>query len=196
MDKLETALLNLKSPSSEQRELALDQIGTFNPTHAFEIIQPFLSDSDPEVRGTAACNLGDIADHRAIEPLLAVVRNDHDEKVRSEALSALENYFDPAVLRCLIDEVHREKKSRRPRQIVARQLSKYNCEDSVDALIMLLRDEDVYVRIFTVDSLLELNRPRLRHIWEKAIQDESDYVSEIATIAISQLDSQCSCQDQ
>jgi HEAT repeat protein len=196
MDQLQTALLDLKSSNGETRELALDQVGTLKPKQAFEIILPFLRDPDSEVRGTAACNLGYIRDFRAIEPLLEAVRDEHNEEVRFEALSALDNYFDPTILHCLINEVYRRKNARGPRQIVARQLSKYNCEDSVDALIVLLEDEDIYVRIFAVDSLLKLNRSRLRQIWQRVIQDESDYVSDIAKIAISQLDSQSSWAHQ
>ena len=182
-------MLDLNNPSGDIRELALDCIGTLKPDGAFEIIQPFLVDSDPEVRGTAACNLGDIGDRRAVKPLLDSARNDPEEDVRSEALSALEKYWDYDILKCLIDEVYRQKKSRRPRQIVAKQLSKYDCKESIDALVYLLEDEDVYVRIFTVDSLFQLNKPRLRQVWEKVVDDESNYVSQVAVKAIAQLDS-------
>ncbi|WP_347566144.1 HEAT repeat domain-containing protein [Scytonema sp. UIC 10036] len=92
------------------------------------------------------------------------------------------------MLDCLINEVYREKKSRRPRQVVAQQLQKYNEEKSVDALTaLLLQDEDVYVRIFAADSLLILNRPRLSGVWKQALDDESTYVIEIANQALSQI---------
>lgn len=188
MDKLQTAISDLENSNPDIRELALDKIGTIKPDNAFEIIVPFLSDSEPEVRGTAACNLGDIGDSRSVPYLIELARKDPVEKVRSEALSALENYRDPEILKCLIDEVDREKKSRRPRQIVAQQLQYYNNEESVDALIiLLLQDDDVYVRIFAADSLLELNRPRLREVWEQALEDESTYVIEIANKALANL---------
>ena len=141
-----------------------------------------------EIRETAACNLGDINDNRSVAYLIELVRQDPEESVRSEALSALDSYQEPEILKCLIDEVHREKKSRRPRQIVAKQLKKYHSEQSVDALIiLLLQDEDVYVRIFAADSLLELNRNRLYQVWEQALNDESTYVREIANKAITNL---------
>jgi HEAT repeat protein len=188
MDKLQTAISDLQNSNSDVRELALDKIGTLKPDNAFEIIAPFLSDPEAEVRGTAACNLGDIGDIRSVPYLIELARKDPVEKVRSEALSALENYRDPEILKCLIDEVYRKKKSRRPRQIVAQQLQHYNNEESVDALmILLLQDDDVYVRIFAADSLLELNRPRLREVWEQALEDESTYVIEIANKALANL---------
>ncbi|MEM9213242.1 MAG: DUF2947 family protein [Cyanobacteria bacterium P01_F01_bin.150] len=187
IDKLQEALDNLNHSDGEQRELAIDTVGTLNPDNAFEIIEPFLSDPDPEVRGTAACNLGEISDERAIASLINTVKHEQEEKVRAEALSALENYSAPEIFECLLNEVERTKKSRRPRQIVARQLSKYNSEKSVDALVILLEDEDDYVRIFAVDSLLGFNRPRLHQTWEKVLNDEIDYVSDIAAQALFEL---------
>lgn len=188
MDKLQTAIAELQNSNPDILELALDKIGTIKPDNAFEIIVPFLSDPDPEVRGTAACNLGDIGDIRTVSYLIESARQDPEEQVRSEALSALENYRSPEILKCLIAEVYREKRARRPRQIVAQQLQHYNDDKAVDALIiLLLEDEDVYVRIFASDSLLVLNRPRLLEVWQEALEDESTYVIEVANKAIFQL---------
>jgi HEAT repeat protein len=178
----------LQNSNPDIRELALDKIGTLKPHNALEIILPFLSDPNSEVRGTAACNLGDISDSRGVSHLIELFRKDPEEKVRSEALSALENYRDAEILKCLVDEVYREKKSRRPRQIVAQQLQHYNNEQSIEALItLLLEDEDVYVRIFACDSLLALNRPRLYEVWKQALEDESTYIIEIANKALQDL---------
>ena len=188
MDELQIALAELQSSTPDIRELALDKIGTLKPENAFEIILPFLADADLEVRGTAACNLGDIGDSRTVSHLIESARHDPEDKVRSEALSALENYRSPEILQCLIDEVYREKKSRRPRQIVAQQLQHYNYDKAVDALIiLLLEDEDVYVRIFAADSLFVLNRPRLFEVWQQALEDESTYVIEMANKALADL---------
>ncbi len=188
MDELQTALKELHNQNPDIRELALDKIGTLKPDNAFEIIFPFLADINPEVRGTGACNLGEINDSRSILYLIDLARKDPEEKVRSEALSALENYEDPEILACLIDEVYQDKKSRRPRQIVAQQLQKYDEERSVDTLsYLLLEDEDVYVRIFAADSLLKLNRTRLYQVWKQAMEDESTYVKEVANKAIANL---------
>ena len=188
MNKLQRAISELQSNDSEIIELALDTIGTLKPDNALEIIVPFLYNSNPEIRETAACNLGDINDKRSISYLIELAEKDRVESVRSEALSALDSYRETEVLKCLIDEVYREKKSRRPRQIVAKQLQNYNKEQSLDALIvLLLQDEDVYVRILAADSLLKLNRPRLDRVWEQALNDESTYVKEIANQAITNL---------
>ncbi len=187
-EELSAIVQELKNSDPEIRENALDKIGTLKPSNALDIILPFLSDADHEVRGTAACNLGEIRDRRAVPYLINVARVDSTEEVRADALLALAEYQSSEILDCLVDEVYREKRSRRPRQEVARQLKNYDTESSVDALIVLLQDEDVYVRIPAVDSLKELNRPRLREVWEKAMDDESYYVTEIAREALANLD--------
>jgi HEAT repeat protein len=188
MDQLQTALAQLQNPNIDIRESALDKIGTLKPDRAFEIIVPFLTDSNPEIRSTAACNLGEIDDHRSIAYLIDLAQNDTDEKVRAEALSALDNFRSIEILMCLINEVYRPKQSRRPRQIVAQQLQYYDDDRSVDALsFLLLKDEDVYVRIFAADALIVLNRFRLLSMWKQALNDESTYIIEIADRAIEYL---------
>ena len=113
MNELQTAISDLQSNNSEIKELALDKIGTLKPDNALELIIPFLSDNNPQIRETAACNLGDINDNRSVPYLIQLIKNDLEESVRSEALSALESYEEPEIFNCLVDEVHREKKSRR-----------------------------------------------------------------------------------
>ena len=81
-----------------------------------------------------------------------------------------------------------KKKSRRPRQIVAQQLRHYDTEASVDALVRLLsEDDDNYVRIFAVDSLFKLNRPRLLNYWRELQKDDHDYIRKIAGKAVATL---------
>lgn len=188
MDELQIALAQLRNSNPDIQEAGLDKIGNIQPDNAFEIILPFLSDSNSEIRSTAACNLGGIDDSRSVTHLIDLAKNDPEEKVRSEALSALDNFRIPEILICLINEVHRVKKSRRPRQIIAQQLQHYDDERSVDALsLLLLEDEYVYVRIFAADSLLTLNRSRLLNVWQKALDDENTYVIEVAKKAIENL---------
>jgi HEAT repeat protein len=188
MDELQIALAQLQSSNLDIRESAIDRIGTLNPDNAFEIILPFLADVNSEIRGTAACNLGEIDDLRSVKYLIDVAENDAEETVRIEALSALDNFRSLEISTCLINEIYRPKRSRRPRQIVAQQLQYYNDERTLDALsLLLLEDEDVYVRIFAADSLILLNQFRLLNIWEQALHDESTYVVEIARRAIEHL---------
>jgi HEAT repeat protein len=209
MDPLNTALAELEHSDRDIRERALDTIGTLNPQNAFEIIAPFLSDPDPAIRETAACNLGDIQDDRSIPVLINLAENDAIETVRAEALQALANYQSPEILQCLIDEINRKKQSRRPRQIIARQLQHYINPQSLEALAyLLLNDDDVHVRIASADSLSVIQESilglshhmisdetsihgnlKFHTIWQRVIEveNESTYIINLANEAQSKL---------
>jgi HEAT repeat protein len=184
-NEIESILKDLNDSDPELRESALDRIGVARLGNAVELIVPFLRDPDAEVRGTAACNLGLIDDSRAMPYLIEVVRRDFSEKVRAEAIVSLAEYRSPEILGCLIAEVHREKRSRRPRQEVAKQLRNYDADEAVDTLIELLHDEDAFVRDNAAESLLQLNRPRLREVWESALKDRSPHVQQAAMRALA-----------
>jgi HEAT repeat protein len=118
-----------------------------------ETLVTFAGHDDPEIRSTAAYGLGEIQDARAIETLIKIVDEDQNEKVRDEALRALDSYRDPRILDCLVREVARVKRSRPPRQVVARQLRHYPSERAVVALTELLDDPDEFVRSDAAESL-------------------------------------------
>ena len=187
IDTMQQILQDLKHSSAQIREAALDKIGEMKPDRVVMLLAPFLLDCDEEVRETAACNLGFIRENAAIPYLIKTVKEDSSEKVRAEALSSLAEYRSPEILKCLIEEVQREKRSRPPRQQVAQQLRYYDAETAVDALITLLQDEDVFVRDHAAVSLFELNRPRLRDVWKVALKDRSQDVQMIAKKALSDL---------
>jgi HEAT repeat protein len=177
--------LNNSNPHAKIQ--ALDTIGTMKPNNAIEIITPYLLDDNDKVRVAAVWNLGDIKDVNAVPYIIKVAKEDPREEVRGVAIAALQNYHSHDILMCLVDEVHREKLSRRPRQEVAKQLREYNQELAVDALTILLEDEDVFVRDEAAESLLKLNCPRLVEVWKKALNDSSEDVRDIAAQAIANL---------
>ncbi|QSJ19375.1 HEAT repeat domain-containing protein [Nostoc sp. UHCC 0702] len=187
-DEIANILRDSQEQNPDVRELALDRIGMLKPNNAIELILPFLKDSDLQVRSTAVCNLGLIQDSRAVPYLVDIVAHDCSEQVRTEAIISLAEYRSPEILNCLVAEVDREKRSRRPRQEVAKQLRYYNAEAAVDALVILLQDTDVFVRDHAAESLLYLNRPRLRMVWKEALNDQSYDVQEIAIKALTELD--------
>lgn len=184
---INTILDGLNNSNPHARIQALDTIGTMKPTNATEIITPYLLDDNDKVRVAAVWNLGDIKDVNAVPHIIKTAKEDSSEEVRGIAIAALENYHSHDILLCLVDEVHREKLSRRPRQEVAKQLREYNEDLAVDALSILLEDEDVFVRDEAAESLLKLNRSRLVDVWKKALKDPSDDVRNIAIQALSDL---------
>ena len=76
--------------------------------------------------------------------------------MRDEALRALDSYRDPRILDCLIREVARVKRSRPPRQVVARQPRRYPSERAVLALTALLDDPDEFVKSDAAESLVKI----------------------------------------
>ena len=169
------------------RELVLDKIASLNLANALDLILPFIQDPDAGVRGTVACNLGLIHDDRTVPYLIELVEHDPSEEVRIEAIRSLSEYKSSEILNCLVAEVYREKRSRQPRQEAAKQLRHYDSEKAVDALVVLLQDPDVFVRDHAAESLLCLNRYRLRSVWESVMADRSADVQETAIQALAQL---------
>ncbi|AFZ24520.1 HEAT repeat-containing protein [Cylindrospermum stagnale PCC 7417] len=186
-EEMATILKDLKDPNPRARIKALDTIGTMKPSNAIDLITPYLSDNHVRVRVASVWNLGDIRNINAIPHIIKAAKQDPSEEVRGVALAALENYQSPEILDCLVAEVYREKQSRRPRQEVAKQLQHYDFEEAVNALIILLHDEDVFVRDDAAESLLQLNRPRLVDVWKKSLEDLSDDVRNIAVTALTNL---------
>lgn len=163
MTSIDEIMERLNSSDARVREAAVDSLTDLMPGNVFELRKASMLDDDAEVRGAAACGLGLIGDKRAAPCLIDAVETDASEEVRSEALTSLAEYRGPEILECLVAEVGRPKKSRRPRQEVAKQLRYYDSRDSLAFLVTLLQDEDVFVRDDAADSLYELNRDGLHN---------------------------------
>lgn len=188
--ELDEILTRLQDSDPDVRANAIDEISTLNPPQALQMILPFLVDEDASVRESAAFNLGDIRDDQAIAHLIKVFKEDEDEEVRFYALRALRAYRSPEILRCLVEEAYYGQASRSLREEVAHQLGKYNEDEALQALISLLRTDDTHVIIATVDSLQNLNRPRLGSIWETILQEYfHPYICKIAAKSLSELKS-------
>ena len=188
MTELQNALNLLKSDDPDTRELALDHIGTLKPPNALEIILPFLRDENEEVRGTAACNLGEIHDQRAVRHLIDMVGGESSRKVRAEILRSLGEYQSSAIFDCFLREVERNDVHRSAKNEIARQLRNYDNPESIGVLQQfVVHEDDPYVRINAVDSLLCLNRVSLKPFWESLSEDGHPYVRKIAREALASL---------
>ncbi|MGB0385112.1 MAG: HEAT repeat domain-containing protein [Ardenticatenaceae bacterium] len=193
-DKLPEILAKLQNADPHVRESALDEIGTLKPANALEIIVPFLSDENAEVRETAACNLAEIEDEHAIGYLIQSARQDSARKVRFYALNALSAYHRDDILDCLVDQVSRGDLSIMGKQTVAEQLGHYGrsqdeSQKAVDALVTWLQDDDPYVLVPTVDALLKLNRPCLRDTWQDILLNyHHSHLGEVALQALAELE--------
>lgn len=189
LDQLPELLKKLNDPDPHVREWALDEIGTLKPAHALHIIRPFLSDESAQVRETAACNLGEIQNEQAIPDLIKSAREDREEKVRFYALNALSAYASLDILDFLVHEVYQGELSIMAKQTVAEQLGHYESQKAIDALVVLLQDDDPYVLAPTADALLKLNWPQLRPIWQNMVLNyDHAHLAHVALQALAELE--------
>ncbi len=189
LDQLPDLLKKLDDPDPHVREWALDEIGTLKPVHALHVIRPFLSDESAQVRGTAACNLGEIQNEEAIPDLIKSAGEDSEEKVRFYALNALSAYASLDILDCLVYEVYQGDLSVMAKQTVAEQLGHYESQKAIDALVVLLQDDDPYVLAPTADALLKLNSPQLRAIWQNMVLNyDHAHLAHVALQALAELE--------
>jgi HEAT repeat protein len=178
--EIKVFLTDLKSPDAATREFALDRIGELKPDDALTLIIPLLSDTDEEVRSTAAFNLGEVADPAAAPHLINLIESDNSRIVRREAIIALERFRSPEIQACMVAEAGRADQLNAAKHSIAQQLAGYDSGSSVDALVLLLKDRDVNTRELAAESLYKLNRPSLESTWRKALTDQSDIVRRIA----------------
>ena len=189
MQDLNEILLNLKSNDTNLIERALDDLGDLNPDNALELTLPFLTHDSKSVRETAVCTLAYLKNEKAVPYIIEKVNND-EESVRKQALKSLEEYNSPEILKTLLDEVYKEKKSRGPRQIIAEQLKKYPCKEVQEALIyLILNDDDYFIFIPAADSLYSMNDKDLLDIWKEINEVyHHDYVNSVARKAIQDIE--------
>lgn len=188
MQSLNEILINLKSNDNIVLKKALDDLGDLNPGNALELTLPFLTNESKDIRETAVCTLGYIRNEKAIPYLIEKIEND-EESVKKQALKSLEEYDSPEILKILLDEVYKEKKSRGPRQVIAEMLKKYPCKESQEALIYLIfNDEDYFVFIPAVDSLYSMNNKNLLETWLKIKTSYNhEYINFVAEQAIKDI---------
>lgn len=177
----------LQSDDSEVRAEALDEIGATKLKGCTNIILPFLKDSVPEVRETAAIILGEVIDDKALPYLIDFCRHEQDRDALRAGFFALDNYRDKAIRDFLIDQTRYPKRSRVHFQQLAKQLRHYDTELSVRTLIKLFEDEDAFVQDYAAESLLQLNRVGLSSFWRNALKHHNDYVRKVALVALEQL---------
>ena len=150
-----------RSPQSDIREEALERLGALADQTALLIAG--LDDPWPEVRETAAANLGRVRRAAAVPALLAAARRETSDEVLGQVVGALASYCDAAVPALLLDLLDRAESSHLTRFQVVVQLWKYDRADVVAKLSELAVGDDHWlVRMHAVDSLELLDEVRGR----------------------------------
>jgi len=115
-----------------------------------------LQHKDPTVQYEAAEALGEIGDDRAVEPLLAALKNDETSGVRWKAVEALSKLGTPAVAGLIGALQHNDDDVRWKAAIGLGEIGDPN---AIPSLINLLCDDDRYVRSRAAYALSMIGEP-------------------------------------
>ena len=175
--------MGLFKPNIEKLEANRDVVGLCNA----------LEHKDPEVRKAAAKALREVNDRRAVEPLLATMKQDEADDVRAQAIDALGDLRDARAFDPLIGALEGDQ-SPFVRGMAARVLGQFGDARALDPLVTTLEtDEDYSVREDAAAGLRLLGDPRAVEPLLAALErndfdvDESDYVRKEVIDALASL---------
>jgi HEAT repeat protein len=178
------AAAQLASADAETRRRGVRLLAFLRPPSLPDRLLAHAGDPDARVRAVVARALGSVASLGAVPSLLRMARGDLADNVRCEAIRALGAHRSPEIHALLLDMARPPlPASADVRGEVALALGDYDDEASVDALLELLRDENVGVRNCAADALAQLDRPRLRDTW-RALEHEPGALGRTAREAL------------
>jgi HEAT repeat protein len=181
--------LDAQAADREVKETALDRLGTLSGPVG--LLVAALEDADPDVRGTAAVNLGRTRRMEALHPLLHAVRNERVDEARRHLIGALEGYSDPMIADLLLDLLARPESDYLMRMEVVTQLWKYEPAMVWPRLVgVVLGDESDIVRGHAAESLDLLDEvrhhdPARQQLWLRLVDDDRPGVANIAAKALA-----------
>jgi HEAT repeat protein len=138
-----------------------------------------------KVRADAAEALGNTSDERAVEPLIAALKNDTNSTVRGIAAWALGDREDPRAVDHLIDALKDEEWT--VQYYAAEALGKIGDVRAIDPLIELLKSNNSgyeIVQLGAMGSLVSLGKPEYFDQIVLALDDDSAFIRETAVKAL------------
>ena len=138
---------------------------------------------DAEVRRSAAAALWEIGDARAVEPLIAALK-DEVYVVRINAIKALGKIGDPRAVVPLISVL--KDRDTNVRIDAAEALGMIGDARAVDPLIAALKDEDYYVGESAAEALGKIGTPAVEPLID-ALKDENTGVRKVVVKALINL---------
>jgi HEAT repeat protein len=184
---------DLQHADPETRETALDRLGVCFGDHA-NLIAASLDDPEPEVRTSAAANLGELRRLNAWPHLVRSVREERSGEVCRHIVLALEGYTDQAILDVLLEVLGQRERDYRIRLNAVSQLWKYHpalVAPSLEAVVM--SDDHPLVRLHAagslelIDALLPFE-PSRRALWLRLRDNEDVGISGIAATALRSME--------
>lgn len=142
-----------------------------------------LKGENPYVREFAAYTLGEIRDRRAVEPLI-ITLNDKNINVREAGTRALGQIRDPRAIMSLIAELN--DKDINIRKYATESLARIRTP-AIDPLILVLNDENSYVRQNAAVTLGLIRNPRAIGPLNVALKDKDRRVRNSAAEALERI---------
>ncbi|HEU4731177.1 MAG TPA: HEAT repeat domain-containing protein, partial [Kofleriaceae bacterium] len=171
---------------------ALDRLGLLSD--ASRLLIASLEDSDPEIRATAAANLGRVRRAEAWPPLVRAARCESSEEVLCQIAGALAGYRDPAIADVLWELLAHSDHEYLVRMEVVVQLWKYDPATVRPRLAeIVLGDDNDIVRAHAADSLELLDcvsplDPGRQQRWLRLMDDDVPGIAAAAARALSRND--------
>jgi HEAT repeat protein len=150
-----------------------------NPT--IDVALKLLHDKNMHYRRAALMVLGDVNDERVLIPVLSILQNDKENKVRSRAAYTLGKVGNKDAVPSLIEAL--SDKDVTIRYKAATSLGELKDERAVNPLIYALFDENINVREYAAEALGELKNPQavtplldlMQSDSEKSVRDAAWY---------------------
>lgn len=137
--------------------VALQALAQLEEVEPFDIALSFATSEQVEVRQGGAHALASLDDENVIPHLIELARHDPVSNVRDMAILSLTEYTSPEIHHYFTWAIYNQELSAFARELIAEELSLYESDASVNALISLLEDESETVRTTAKDSLRHLN---------------------------------------
>lgn len=170
--------------------MSLDRFGSLSGDHT-EFIAKGLVDPDPEVRGSAAANLGAVRRAKAWPHLVRAARSELSDEVQRHISLAFEGYREEIILDLLLELLAQRDRDYRLRMNAVMQLWKYEPTIVVPRLIeVMLGDEHALVRLHAASSLELLDElcpfdASLRQLWLRLAEEDQAGVAKLATTVLN-----------
>lgn len=175
-------LAAMKDPDHSVAETATAAVGKMRGEQIFASLIEALKDENYLVVWAAAEALGDTGDRRAVEPLIAMLKNPYDGWAAAGALAKIP---DARAVEPLIESLRSGDLMLRYQ--AAESLGKIGDRRAVEPLISALQDEESMVRCHAADSLGEIGDRRCVEGLIAALNDKDSSVRYSAVAALGKI---------
>ena len=142
-----------------------------------------LNNKDRNIRLRAVGILGQIKDTRAVEPLIALLKDADDEDIRERVIWALGELRDTRSTSHLVGFLANENED--IRQKAAEALWKIKDASSIDPLLAALKNGTV--RLSSADAVIAMSVPSALEVIINALKDRNDGIRQEAVYALEKL---------